>query len=164
MIRPAVVGDAAAIAALQFRAWLRAYQDILDPMVFAGYDIEGRLARWELTLSGSSHGTLVAVVADEVRGFVTVGSARGEDEAPGRGEVWALYVDPPAQGAGLGTGLLAAGEELMRGEGMTEAVLWVLADNGYARDFYAGRGWSFVEGSETPGRYDAPEVKYARAL
>lgn len=159
MIRPAVAADAAAVSALQFRAWLRAFEDILDPMAFAAYDVEGRLARWELVLGGADHGTLVAEVAGAVRGFVSVGSAE-----PGVGEVRELYVDPPAWGAGVGTELLSSGEASMLAQGLDRALLWVLADNGLARGFYEGRGWSAVAGSGRAGEHGADEIQYEKSL
>jgi GNAT superfamily N-acetyltransferase len=47
----------------------------------------------------------------------------------------ALYVDPPAQGAGVGSRLLEAAQEA------GVRALEVYTANGHARGFYAGHGW-----------------------
>jgi predicted N-acetyltransferase YhbS len=84
MIRAATPADADAIAEIQERALLRAHVDEPPP--------EPRVAAGR---------TLVAEIDGRVYGFITLD---GED-------VVALYVDPVAQGAGLGTQLRAAAAE-----------------------------------------------------
>ena len=58
-----------------------------------------------------------------------------------RGELMSLYVDPPAQGAGVGTALLAAAEGALREAGYTQAVVDVLDATDAARAFYERFGW-----------------------
>lgn len=87
MIRPATAADADAIAAIQQRALKRAHVDEEPP---------------DLPIAAGQ--TLVADVAGRVHGFVTMDA----------GQIVAIYVDPPAQGAGLGTQLRAAAEEALR--------------------------------------------------
>lgn len=165
MIRAATVADARAIGALQLRAWLRAYEDIVDGSVLAGYDVDGREARWLKWLGeDSAVRTFVGEVDGRVCGFVTAGADRGEGSAAAdRGEVWALNVDPPAQGAGLGGLLLAAGEDSLREQGFARAVLWVFRDNGLARAFYERHGWSLVQGGDREDEW-APQVQYEKSL
>jgi ribosomal protein S18 acetylase RimI-like enzyme len=163
MIRAATVADARAIGALQLRAWLRAYEDIVDGSVLAGYDVDGREARWVENLTAAESTTLVAEVGGRVCGFVSVGADRAEDTDPATGEIWALHVDPPAQGAGQGGELLSSGETQLRQSGYARAVLRVFRDNGHARGFYEGRGWAFVEGSEREDDW-AVEVTYEKTL
>ena len=164
MIRAATVADARAIGALQLRAWLRAYEDFVDGSVMAGYDVAGREARWAKWLSEDEgvH-TFVAEVGGRVCGFVTAGPDRSDRSPADTGEVWALNVDPPAQGAGLGGSLLSAGEAHLVERGCTSAVLWVFRDNGLARGFYEGHGWSLVPDSDREDEW-APQVQYEKAL
>jgi GNAT superfamily N-acetyltransferase len=86
MIRPATVADARAIAEVQTRALARAHVDEEPP-----------------DLPIATGDTLVADIDGRVYGFVTIDG----------GEIVALYVDPTAQGAGLGTQLRAAAEEAL---------------------------------------------------
>ena len=72
-----------------------------------------------------------------VVGFVGCGD-RG-DEAPGVGEIFALYVLREYYGTGVGAQLLAAG--LARLQDYPEVCLWVLKENGRAIRFYKKFGF-----------------------
>src|SRR5687767_11355129 len=98
MIRRAVRDDAEAIARVQLRTWRHAYADIVDPAHLAEHTVESRTERWRELLAGGESTTLVLEVDGSIAGFATV--------VPG--ELRALYVDPPAQGAGAGSALLGA--------------------------------------------------------
>ncbi len=89
-----------------------------------------------------------------------------ERTSSGTGTVRALYVDPVAQGAGLGTLLLDGAVERLVEAGHDEATLWVFAANGLGRAFYEARGWELDPagaGQEGEG-WLAPAVRYRRDL
>jgi GNAT superfamily N-acetyltransferase len=158
VIRRATPGDAAAIAAAQARAWRRAYADIVTPedMPSAAF-FEQRVRE---RLAESERDVWVWDQDGRVAGFVAVGASR---EAAGEGELHALYVDPPAQGAGVGSALLARAEELLRASGFGRATLRVFEANGQGRAFYERHGWRLDDEAE-PKVSLAPEVRYRRAL
>jgi len=104
-LRRANGADAAAIAGVDVRAWHHAYSDFLDEQRLAERTIAAREARWRETLEGEEKETWVLEVAGRIVGYVSVREAEGEQ---GTGEIVAIYVDPPAQGAGVGTRLLVA--------------------------------------------------------
>lgn len=143
MIRAATVGDAEAIAAVQDRAWRRAYADLLDPQTFDEM-AEVRVERWREFLGGEGR-AWVLEVEGRIAGFAGV---RGR-------ELRSLYVDPAAQGAGVGSALLA------HAEAAGAAELEVFAGNGHARAFYEARGWrDDGDATEWLGR---PLRRYVRA-
>lgn len=80
---------------------------------------------------------LIAKDGDQVVGFVFYGD-RGS-EAPGVGEIFALYVLPEYFGTGLGRRLMDAG--LSQLADYPKICLWVLADNGRAIRFYEKCGF-----------------------
>ena len=137
-------------------AWHRAYTDFIPPDRFpdAEHDDDERLARWRERFGHPEVRTHVFDANGYVAGFCSAGG----------GELWALYVDPPAQGAGVGTLLLDHAESSMREAGTSEAVLWVYAENEPGRAFYEHRGWRLVEGSEQLGEWAAPHVEYRKRL
>jgi len=166
VIREATPADAEAIAMVQVRAWQRAYVDIVAEaeMPEAG---EGR-ERWARILSDGTARRAPTLVFDQdgrVAGFVSVGAGRDADVCGEGGELRAVYVDPPAQGAGVGRALMDAGEARLREDGYPYAVLWVFAANAMARDFYARRGWVH-EPDAVNARLDrwAPAARYRLAL
>lgn len=164
VIRGATTADAGAIGALHVRAWRRGYADIVDAQILDEMEPEGRAARWATILAAQDSKTLVAEVAGALCGFASVGTSREEHAPAGEGELCALYVDPAAQGAGVGTALLAAAEQALRDRGDTSAVLRVFTENGLARRFYARHGWTWVPGSELPHSWGVSVVLYRRAL
>lgn len=123
------------------------------------------MARWRQIIAepeASRRTTLVFALDGRVAGFGSHGPARDEDAA-GAGELMALYVDPPAQGAGVGRTLLEAVEARLEAEGFPEAVLRVFAANGAARAFYEHRGWRLEPGTLREDAW-APDVRYRRPL
>lgn len=71
----------------------------------------------------------------------------------GEGEIYVLGVDPSRTGAGVGRSLLAAGLDRLRERGLTEATLFVEADNGPAVRLYRSAGFEDV----------SVDVQYRRA-
>jgi GNAT superfamily N-acetyltransferase len=91
------------------------------------------------TPEAHSH-TLVAERDAEVVGFAHLGAAR-EDAGVGLGELYAISVQPDAWGLGVGRALMVETLTLLRSEGFSEAILWVLDDNPRTRRFYELAGW-----------------------
>ena len=155
MIRPATEADARALAEIQARGWRHAYADIVDPERMP--TVEDQTPRWVAHLDA---GGVVHVWDQDGRvvGFATAGPGRDDARV---GELYAIYVDPQAQGAGVGSALLAAAEQSLRDAGHREAILWTFEANGLARAFYERHGWELVDGQQDGL---APEVRYRRSL
>jgi GNAT superfamily N-acetyltransferase len=148
VIRRATPDDAAAIAAVQARTWRHAYADIVEPERMP--TPEQQAPRFAERIAEGA----------EVYVFDQDGRIAGFAALDGN-ELRAIYVDPPAQGAGVGTALLAAAVDGLQAAGHDEAFLWTFEANGLARAFYERHGWQLV-----PGRQErlAPEVRYRRVL
>ena len=160
MIRLAAAEDAGALAGVQVRAWWRAYAEYVDTTLFAS-EAE-RTERWREILSAGKTPVLVWDQDGQLGGFCAVGPST-EPEDPAVGEIHALYVDPPAQNAGVGSALLGAGEGTLAEElGFAEAVLWVLEANAPGRAFYEHKGW-VADGGRGEHRW-GPHVRYRRSL
>jgi len=125
VIRRATPGDAAGIAAVLVRAWRRAYADIVDPQVLDELDVDDRAQKWREWLDGNEALAWIAEEGGRVVGFASVRDAK----------LTTLYVDPIAQGAGVGTRLLAEAEAAGARE------LEIFEANGHGRHFYEARGW-----------------------
>ena len=143
MIRRATVADAAAIARVHVASSQFAYADILPAEQIAAMSPDAKRSEWQ-ELLGEGGVVWVAEVEGSVVGFASLD----------REHLTSLYVDPIAQGAGVGTVLLA---EAQRGGART---LDVLADSGHARMFYAARGWT-DSGAGEPHR-GLPTRRYVR--
>ena len=165
MIRPARAQDAAALADINLRGWLLAYEGFVDRAVMleAGGLLEERFRA--LGDPADPRRVLVAEATDGgVRGFVSVGPSRDDDAPADVGELHAIYVDPEAVGTGTGHALLIRGEETLRALGFVAATLWVFERNARARRFYERHGWT-VEPGSGPGPWGwARSVRYRREL
>jgi GNAT superfamily N-acetyltransferase len=148
VIRRATPADAPAIAAVQARAWRHAYADIVEPERMP--DPEHRAPLFAERIAAGNE-VFVWDQDGRVAGFAAL-------EGP---ELRAIYVEPAAQGAGVGSALLAAAVEALRSAGHGEAFLWAFEANGLARAFYERRGWELVPGEQ---HRLAPEVRYRRSL
>jgi len=148
VIRPVTQDDARALAELEVRAWRWAYVDFVaeEDMI----TVADRVERWE---GRSAEGAFVAEVEGRVVGVVQV-----DDEGALRG----LYVEPAAQGAGLGAALHDFALDELRRRGVEAATLWVFEANGHARGFYERRGWA-PDGA-TGVAAEAPELRYRKTL
>ena len=155
-IRAATLDDADEIDRVHVQAWQRAYWEFVAPseMIGARRPADERVARWRERISDATVRTWVYEVDGIVAGFASAGG----------GELTALYVDPAAQGAGVGGALLDHAEAALRAEGAEEASLRVFRDNEAGRRFYEARGWRLVEGSQEQGDWVAPGVEYRKRL
>jgi ribosomal protein S18 acetylase RimI-like enzyme len=167
VIRPAVAEDVPALARVQVRAWLHAYSGFMDPDEIAARTVEVREPQWRaaLTEPGNPATTVVWDQDGAVAGFATTGPARDEDLDERIGELYALYVDPPAQGAGVGRTLHADAVGRLAAGGFERATLWTFAANDQAIAFYERLGWRADPAAPThPDHWAAPSVRYARDL
>ena len=161
-VRPAEVGDAAAIAHVHVAAWQWAYRGIMPDDLLDGLDPARRLPMWEATIRSEQQHVFVAEIDGEIVGFSSVGMHTDDD----LGELYAIYLLEPAIGRGLGAELMVAAEHALVAMGCETAVLWVAADNQATRRFYEAGGW-IHDGSEDtydlPGT-GIPVVRYRKDL
>jgi ribosomal protein S18 acetylase RimI-like enzyme len=167
LVRPAVLQDAHAIAAVHVATWRDAYAGLLPDDLLEGLNVDERAKTWRGRLAALPAGLFVFVfeLDADVLGFVSGGPQRDGGAA---GEVFAIYVDPGSQGRGAGRQLLQAAVDCLTRAGFTEARLWVLAGNHRARGFYESQGWQ-RDGTEQPWTYPGvgeslTEVRYVANL
>lgn len=151
--RPALPGDAAAIAALNVRSWRAAYPGLLPDAVLDALEPHTRAGRWrERIAGGESHGQVLVTEGEEgLHGFAWFGAARAHHlrpPPPMSGEIMAFYLDPDHFGGGLAD-RLAAPVESWLGARFPCSFLWVLEGNARARAFYTRRGW-LADGCRAP--------------
>ncbi len=167
LLRRAVVADAAALAAVHVDGWRWGYRGLLSPAEVAARSVAHRTSQWQEWLQpGAEQSVWLAERGGQVVGFAAAGKARDAQLPGDHGELSALYVAESAAGTGAGRALLAEAEAGLRQAGFAHAVLWVLASNLRARDFYRHHGWR-PDGARQrdPGRCDGQEqVRYAKPL
>ncbi|WP_141577417.1 GNAT family N-acetyltransferase [Actinomadura sp. WMMA1423] len=149
-VRPARRADAAAVAAVQVRAWRHGYRDLLPADVLSEVTGDAAVERWRDKWAEAAtapptprHRLLVAVASDLVVGFAAHGPAEDADlDSSGTAELITLLVDPPHTRAGHGSRLLAATVDLLREDGFATLVSWTFEGDEATRSFLGSAGWA----------------------
>ena len=166
-VRPALVDDLPAVAAVRVASWRVGYAGLVPDSELAAIGEQDRLDQWVLRAATSTEAsTLVALRDGEVIGFAAYGAERSDLAAAvaGRGEVYALYVHPDHWGVGAGHALMTASRSALRARGFGAVSIWVLEGNERGIGFYVREGFT-PTGDVTESRIDAlPEARYARPV
>jgi GNAT superfamily N-acetyltransferase len=162
-VRVATADDAAAIARIHVRSWQSAYRGMIGDEILDGLSVDRRESDWRERLGAGAPGetipfTLVAELGDGTCGFCNVARLDADAEAT----IGALYLEPGHLRAGIGSALLRAALERLRGAGYDDVVLWVLKANHAARAFYARFGFVADGARERFG--GAPELRMRASL
>jgi GNAT superfamily N-acetyltransferase len=163
-LRPADDVDLPAVGALHQRSRVAAYAHILDEQTLAARSEEGFGEWWSerYKWERDTHRLTVAEQDGEIVGFSYVGPS----ETPGCAELYAIHVAPGLVGSGVGRELMINALEQLQGVGGERAVLWVLEENAWARDFYERGGWKPDGGTRTEpiNGEPIPQLRYSRPL
>ncbi|MDZ4762116.1 MAG: GNAT family N-acetyltransferase [Alphaproteobacteria bacterium] len=160
LIRSARRADAAGIARVHEQTWKEAYRGLVDGVYLDNLTEKRLTPRWRTHLDRRAENLddqiFVATAGQQVAGFLMVGATR-EPFAPWEAEISMVYVLKDHRGAGVGRTLMKAAADHCIRRAMFSCGLWVLRDNGAARDFYealngehAGRKVDSVGGQILP--------------
>lgn len=140
-IRRATVVDAEAIAKVRIDSWRASYRGMIPDAYLDGMKIEDSTRMWTRVLSAASDAacTFVAEIEGELVGFAA-GITLAEPKLEFDAELTALYILPSAQRAGIGRRLLEQVAATLAAAGAPGMLVWVLAQNRKARDFYEHLG------------------------
>jgi ribosomal protein S18 acetylase RimI-like enzyme len=137
IVRDAKVGDAARLTAVFQDSWQNAYAGII-PHDSLQAMMRRRNAVWWRSQIRVGEPILVLEVAGKVGGYATAGVAR--TRAAHQGEIYELYLAPTYQGLGLGEHLFEACRYRLDQRRLEGLIVWALAENTAAIDFYQRRG------------------------
>jgi GNAT superfamily N-acetyltransferase len=143
-IRPAAPDDLDELVRVHLAAFRAGNGPALSDEALARLTPEADRDAWDPVLRAPPDRARV-LVAEADGGLVGVagaGPSRDHDAGEPVGELYALYVDPAAWGAGHGAALHDAALAHLRDGGFREATLWVLEGNARAREFYGTHGWA----------------------
>ena len=133
--------DCPALAAIHVQSWQAAYASLFPADYLASLSVDEREESWTSILATSASRTLVAKRGTQTLGFLSFGRCRDQGAGANRGEVWALYVAPPAWSSGVGWALWESARVLMLHQGFADVSLWVLSGNARGLRFYESIGF-----------------------
>jgi len=150
-IRTARHGDEVQIARVHDAAWRDAYQGVIP-----GRELERMIARrgpvwWRQAIVGGTR-LMVLDFSETVAGYASYGRNRMPALAYS-GEIFELYLAPEYQGAGLGRRMFDAARSDLAAHGYLSFVVWALAGNDRALEFYRRLGGRVVR--RAPERFGA---------
>jgi len=144
-VRVAWADDAAAIAALQVRAWRELYAGLLPSEVLPE-DPTPLTESWRAVPArpaDARNRVLVALERNRVTGFAMTGPSLDPDaDQVVDGELTELTLDPAERGKGHGSRLLQAAVDTLVADRFTRAVTWVIASDDAQRRFLTEAGWA----------------------
>jgi len=141
-IRAARAGDEDGIARVHDSSWREAYRGIIP-----GRALERMIARrgpawWGAAIRRGSR-LLVLEFSEAIAGYASYGRNRVPALGYG-GEIFELYLAPEYQGAGFGRRLFDSARKDLIARGCRGFVVWALADNDRAMNFYRRLGGRVV--------------------
>ena len=141
-IRRARPGDEAGIARVHDAAWSEAYLGVIPGRELARM-IQRRGPNWwrQAILGGTR--LMVLDFDDRIAGYASYGRNRMPALAYS-GEIFELYLAPEYQGAGLGRRMFEAARGDLAAHGYMSFVVWALAGNERAVEFYRRLGGAVV--------------------
>jgi len=140
-LRPATVEDADGIARVRVQSWRVTYRGIFPDAFLDEMDVEEAAADWERILMAPAGGTSVFVAEREGEVVAFAAGKMLDDEKFGiNAELAAIYVRPSAKREGIGRRLLRMVADAHQGKGANGLLVWVLAKNEIARQFFEDLG------------------------
>ena len=142
-VRPAVAADAGAVAAVQARAWRRAYAAVMPAEAAGRLTADLLLERWTAAVThppSDHHHVLVASAGTLVVGFAAVAPSGDPDAGPADAELVALEVDPSQQRHGHASRLLSAVVSTIAPDGFEVLRIWCLTQDEPRRRFLTSAG------------------------
>src|SRR5258707_9937015 len=141
-IRRARASDAAGVAGAHGESWRGAYQGVIP-----GVELEKLLTRrggdwWDSAIRKGSRISILAF-GDNVAGYANYGRNRARSLFYD-GEIYELYLRPEYQGLGFGRRLFTSARRDLAQSGLKSLVIWALADNEPAVEFYRALGGKAV--------------------
>ncbi len=160
-IRHARPSDAEGLATVHDAAWREAYRGVIPGVTLERMITKRGPRWWRLAAAARSRSLVVLDLGQRVGGYASFGPSRSLG-LPQRGEIDEFYLDPVFQGIGLGRRLFGAVRRDLASHGMKTFVVWALADNERACQFYAARGGRPIARGETRfGGMSLPRIAYA---
>jgi ribosomal protein S18 acetylase RimI-like enzyme len=164
-LRKAVPEDALRIAQVQVRSWEAATRGDKPDSVLDGLSIPHRTEDWTKRLVPAEGETQVVLIDGVIEGWACLGPSRDSDKKDA-GEVYGIYLSPDHIGENLGMRLFSSAEASLAAMGFKEIILWVVAANAQAGQFYEKAGCR-LDGAEKSIVWEGTridEVRYAKRL
>ncbi len=138
-VRSARRADAAALVEVFSECWRHTYAGII-PHLHLDLLVRRRTENWWHRAITSGDSLSVLEIDKKIIGYATYGGARYRNDKRYQGEIYELYILPTYQGLGFGEFLFESCRYALDQRSLRGLMVWALADNSPAIDFYWRRG------------------------
>ncbi|MDO8653440.1 MAG: GNAT family N-acetyltransferase [Undibacterium sp.] len=149
-LRRATVADAIAIAQLRIDSWHATYRGMIPDAYLDEMKLEDSIVHWRTileALASSATSERICVFVAESEGQM-VGFASGmllpEPKLGMNAELTAVYLRPEWQRSGIGRRMVQKVARTLQAQGSNSLLVWVIADNAIARNFYEELGGALL--------------------
>ena len=151
MIKPLEEKYLEDVAIAHLLAWQKAFQGILSDDLLYGLDKYEFLRIWKQTIQNEKRTNFIALNGENVAiGFISFGTSK---ENRLWAEIIGIYVHPEFWDQGYGKALMKkAASELKNSGKYSKIILWVMAENDSARQFYEKTGFKLDAQTRTSER------------
>ncbi|WP_161569566.1 GNAT family N-acetyltransferase [Veronia nyctiphanis] len=163
-IRKASQADAHDIAIIQTSSWYATYRGLVCDNFLDNFTATSRIAPWQQIL-GESDSVFIAVEDNQAIGFAHYSATRDADSNSNTtAELTSIYIHPEHYRKGVGSLLINAVENALKGEDFSAVTLWALKGNDGAHQFYLHAGFE-PDGSESYlERIKATAIRYQKRI
>ena len=141
VVRRAKASDSDGLAKVFADSWQHAYLGVIPHIHLEGLVSRRGVTWWRNAIKTEGH-LLVLEIGGKLAGYATCGAARQAGRY--HGEIYELYLSPMYLGLGLGEYLFEACRSQLDSRGLDGLIVWALADNTLAGDFYRRRGGRLI--------------------
>ena len=145
--------DCDQIADFHVRLWRQTYEGMAPESAIQALGFDRRQPQWRTKLSGERSQSMTILAEDDqgrIQGLCDLAKSDNA-EFPDAMELTNLYIDPAAQGIGLGRHLLQLAQQWAQTSGASDLILAVVTQNESALNFYRACGGNPVAQSLDKG-------------
>ncbi|MBT2255944.1 GNAT family N-acetyltransferase [Priestia megaterium] len=148
-IRKANIGDIKVISKIYVDTWKTTYNSLVPDNFLNELSYEEAENKWMKFFSNPLHKSFTYIASNDSEEIIGFAAARISSDKEFKGELYALYLLPAAQGLGTGRSLISTVAEHFKEEGISSMMVWVMKNNKAGRGFYKRLGGKYYTHRES---------------
>ncbi|WP_242491003.1 GNAT family N-acetyltransferase [Priestia endophytica] len=139
-IKKANIDDIKVISKIYIDTWKTTYKGLVPDKFLNELSYEEAENKWMHFLNDQIHKSFIYVAINEFEEIIGFAAAQSSSDVEFKGELYALYLLPKAQGLGAGRSLISTVAQHFIEEGISSMMVWVMKNNKSGRGFYKRLG------------------------
>lgn len=148
-IRKGNIDDIKAISKIYIDTWKTTYNGLVPDNFLNELSYEEAEKKWMNFFSDQLDQSFIYVALNDFGESIGFAAARSSSDQEFKGELYALYLLPKAQGLGVGRRLISAIAEHFMEEGISSMMVWVMKNNKSGCGFYKRLGGEYYTHRES---------------